>query len=89
MSYRVFIRMIHLPDKIFRRNTALAGTHGERNNPQEKRSWNRNRRGILGQRKIVHQKVLLGLFQERLNASLQFLCMKSRVVLWIGIHWSW
>ena len=62
-SYRIFVRMIHLPDKMFQRNAALADTHGERNNVQKDRSRNRKRRGILGRRKIVHQKVFFGLFQ--------------------------
>ena len=61
-SYRVFVRMIDLPDKMFRQNTALAGTHSERNDPRKDRSQNGNQRNVLGQRKIVHQKVLLGLF---------------------------
>ena len=88
-SYRVFVRMIHLPDKMFRRNAALAGTHGERNDPREDRSRNWKRRGILSRRKIVHQKVFLGLFQEHLDTSFQFLRTKGCVVLRIGISWSW
>ena len=88
-SYRVFVRMIDLPDKMFRWNTALAGTHSERNDPREDRSRNWKWRGILGRRKVVHQKVLLGLLQEHLNVSLQFFRMKGRIVLRIGIPWSW
>ena len=40
LSYRIFIRMIDLPDETFWQNTALAGTYGERNNPREHRSQN-------------------------------------------------
>ena len=88
-SYRVFVRMIHLPDKMFWQNAALAGTHGKKNDSWEDRSRNWKRRGILDWRKIVHQKILFGLFQERLDTSFQLLCMKSRVVLRIGIPQSW
>ena len=85
MSYRIFVRMIHLLDKMFWRNAALAGTYGERNDPREHRSRNRNRRGILDRRKIVHHKILLGLFQEHLDTSLKFLHVKSCIVLRIGV----
>ena len=88
-SYRVFVRMVHLLDKMFRRNTALASTHGKRNDPREDGSRNRKWRNVLGRRKIVHQQVFLGFFQERLNPSLQFFRTKSRVVLRIGIPRSW
>ena len=81
--------MIDLLDKMFPWNAALAGTYGERNNLWEERSRNRKRRGILGWRKIIHHQILLGLFQERLDASLKFLHAKSRVVLRIGIPRSW
>ena len=30
-SYRILVRMIYLPKEILGRNTALAGTHGKRN----------------------------------------------------------
>ena len=81
--------MIDLPNKTFWWNAALAGTYGKRDDPWKDRSWNRKWGGILGQRKIVHHEILLGLFQESLNTSFQLLCMKSRVVLRIGIPQSW
>ena len=89
MSYRVVVRMIDFLNKMFRWNAVLAGTYGERNDPRKDRSWNWKRRGILGQRKIVHHEILLSLFQERLDTSLQFLCTKSRVILRIGVPRSW
>ena len=81
--------MIDLPKETFRRDAALAGTYNERNKPQEHQSQNWKRRSVLGRRKIIHHKILLGLFQERLNASFQLLYAKSRIVLGIGIPWSW
>ena len=81
--------MIHLFNKMFQWNAALASTHGKRDDPQKDRSQNWKQRSILGWRKIIHQKVLLGLLQECLDASLQFLCTKSHVGLRIGIPWSW
>ena len=77
--------MIDLPEETFWRNTSLAGTYGERNNPREHRSWNWKQRGVLSQRNIVHLQILLGLYQESLNTSFQFLSMKSHVVLRIRI----
>ena len=81
--------MIDLAEKTLRQNAALAGTYGERNKPQKHGSWNRKQRGVLNWRKIVHFQILSGLFQERLDASLQFFSMKSRVVFRIRIPWSW
>ena len=88
-SYRIVVRMIDLLDKMFWWNAVLASTHGERDKPWKHRSRNRKRRGILGWRKIVHHKVLLGLFQESLNVSLQFLRPKGHIVFRIGIPRSW
>ena len=68
-SYRIFVRMIYLPDKTLRWNAALAGTYSEGNKTQKHRSRNQNRRGILQRRKIVHHKIFLCLFQERLDTS--------------------
>ena len=84
MSYRIFVRMIDLLDKMFWWNAALAGTYGKRNDPRKHRSRNQKRRSVLGRRKIVHQKILLGLFQESLDMSFQLLRAKSHVVFWIG-----
>ena len=56
--------MIDLLDKMFWWNAALAGTYGERNDPREYRSRKRKRRRVLNWRKIVHQEILLSLFQE-------------------------
>ena len=81
--------MIDLPEETFWQNAALAGTYGERNDPWKHRSRNWNQRGILDWRKIIHFEVLFGLFQESLYSSFQFLCMKSRIVLRIGIPQSW
>ena len=89
MSYRIFVRMIDLPDKTFWRNTLLAGTYGERNDPREDRSRNWKRRSVLDRRKIVHHEILLSLFQEHLDTSFQLLRTKSRVVLRIRIPRSW
>ena len=67
----------------------MAGTYGERNEIRKHRSRNRKRQGILERRKIIHLQILFRLFQERLDASLQFLGTKSRIVFRIGISWSW
>ena len=88
-SYRIFIRMIDIPEETFWRNTALAGTYGERNEPRKHRSRNRKWRRVLNWRKIVHLQIFLGLLQEHLDASFQFFGTKSRVVLRIGIPRSW
>ena len=89
LSYGIFVRMIHLPEKTLRWNAALAGTYGKRNETRKHRSWNQKRRGVLKQREIIHLQVFLRLFQERLNTSLQFLGTKGRIVFRIRIPWSW
>ena len=81
--------MIDLPNKTFQWNTAWAGTYGERNKVWKYRSRDRKWGRILDQRKIVHLEILLGLFQECLNASFQFLRTKGCVVFRIGIPWNW
>ena len=63
--------MIDLPEETLWWNAALAGTYGKWNDPWEHRSQNQKWRCILGRRKIVHLKILLGLFQERLDTSFQ------------------
>ena len=69
MSYRVFVRMIDLPEETFQQNTTLAGTYSKRYKPWKHRSQNQKQRGVLDRRKIVHLEILLSLFQERLNVS--------------------
>ena len=88
-SYRIFIRMIELPEEILRQNTALAGTHGEGNKTRKHRSWNWKWQGILERREIIHLQVFFHLFQERLDTSFQLFGTKSRIVFRIGIPWSW
>ena len=89
LSYRVIVRMIDLPDKMFWWNAALTRTYGKGNKTWKHRSQKRKRRSILRWREIVHLQVFLRLFQEHLDASLQFLCTKGCIVLRIGIPWSW
>ena len=89
MSYRIFVRMIDLPEETFWQNTTLAGTYSERNKAQEYRSQDQKRRGVLNRRKIVHFQIFFGLFQECLDVSFQLLGTKSRIVLRIGTLRSW
>ena len=88
-SYRIFVRMTDLPEETFQRNAALDGTYGERNKTWKHRSRNRKRQGILERRKIIHLQILFRLFQECLNASLQFLGTKSHIVFRIGVPRGW
>ena len=77
-SYRVLVGMEDLIKKGLGGNTMLAGTHGKRHETRKgSRDWQRSH--VLKRRHLVNFYVLLHLFQECLNVSLQFLSTKSPV----------
>ena len=76
--------MIYLQEKTLGRNAMLAGTHSERDETGYNQVGNKDGRNVLKRRKVSQLHILLHLFQEHLNLSLDLCSLKDCVVLRVG-----